>query len=148
MKRSGTAYVLLTLLCLAFFWPGIRTIPAIDRDEARFAEASRQMAATHDFADIRFQDETRYKKPIGIYWLQSAAVLALGENPDNPHMAVSPAVADRRDYSGIGDIRPGKCNSRMDNRSYRRFVAGGPLFCSTSRHGWQPPTPYCWPQPR
>jgi 4-amino-4-deoxy-L-arabinose transferase-like glycosyltransferase len=36
------------------------------------------MLETGNFVDIRFQDETRYKKPVGIYWLQAAAV-ALGE---------------------------------------------------------------------
>src|SRR6185437_14560395 len=29
---------------------------------------------TDDFIDIRFQDDVRYKKPVGIYWMQSAAV--------------------------------------------------------------------------
>ena len=32
------------------------------------------MVETGDFVDIRFQDDVRYKKPVGIYWLQSAAV--------------------------------------------------------------------------
>jgi 4-amino-4-deoxy-L-arabinose transferase-like glycosyltransferase len=45
-----------------------------DRDEARFVQATKQMLETHDFVDIRFQNEPRYKKPIGIYWLQSASV--------------------------------------------------------------------------
>src|SRR5213078_3237758 len=44
------------------------------RDEARFAQATKQMVETGDFVDIRFQDEVRYKKPVGIYWLQAAAV--------------------------------------------------------------------------
>src|SRR5712675_782481 len=59
---------------LVLFLPGFFTIPAIDRDEARFAQATKQMVETGDFVDIRFQDEVRYKKPVGIYWLQSAAV--------------------------------------------------------------------------
>ena len=32
------------------------------------------MVESKDFVDIRFQDEVRYKKPVGIYWLQAAAV--------------------------------------------------------------------------
>src|SRR3984885_13973936 len=32
------------------------------------------MVEASDFVDIRFQDDVRYKKPVGIYWLQSAAV--------------------------------------------------------------------------
>ena len=54
--------------------PGIAAIPPLDRDEARFAQATRQMLETGDFLHIRFQDEARNKKPAGIYWLQAAAV--------------------------------------------------------------------------
>jgi 4-amino-4-deoxy-L-arabinose transferase-like glycosyltransferase len=64
----------LVLCGLVIFLPGFFTIPAIDRDEARFAQATKQMVETGDFVDIRFQDEVRYKKPVGIYWLQSAVV--------------------------------------------------------------------------
>src|SRR3954464_7789915 len=68
------AMVFLTLVALVFFLPGFFTIPAIDRDEARFAQATKQMVESGDFVDIRFQDDVRYKKPVGIYWLQSAVV--------------------------------------------------------------------------
>ena len=56
------------------FLPGFFTIPPIDRDEARFAQATKQMVESGDFVDIRFQDDVRYKKPVGIYWLQAAVV--------------------------------------------------------------------------
>jgi 4-amino-4-deoxy-L-arabinose transferase-like glycosyltransferase len=56
------------------FLPGFFNIPPIDRDEARFAQATKQMVESGDFVDIRFQDEVRYKKPVGIYWMQAAAV--------------------------------------------------------------------------
>src|SRR3954464_2064768 len=68
------ATVFLTLVALLFFLPGFFTIPAIDRDEARFAQATKQMVESADFVDIRFQDDVRYKKPVGIYWLQSAVL--------------------------------------------------------------------------
>ena len=48
------------------FLPGIASLPVIDRDEARFAQASVQMAETGDLMDIKFQDQNRYKKPSGI----------------------------------------------------------------------------------
>jgi 4-amino-4-deoxy-L-arabinose transferase-like glycosyltransferase len=67
-------YALLTLLGLLLYAPGISTIPPLDRDEARFAQATRQMLETGDFLRIRFQGEARNKKPAGIYWLQAAAV--------------------------------------------------------------------------
>jgi 4-amino-4-deoxy-L-arabinose transferase-like glycosyltransferase len=66
----------LCLLCLILYAPGLAAIPPLDRDEARFAQATRQMLESGDFVRIRFQDEARNKKPIGIYWLQAAAVAA------------------------------------------------------------------------
>ena len=69
-------YALLGLLCLILCAPGLAAIPPLDRDEARFAQATRQMLETGDFVRIRFQEEARNKKPIGIYWLQAAAVTA------------------------------------------------------------------------
>jgi 4-amino-4-deoxy-L-arabinose transferase-like glycosyltransferase len=64
---------LLMLLGLALYLPGQATLPPMDRDEARYAQATRQMLESGDFIDIRFQDEARYKKPVGIYWLQSVS---------------------------------------------------------------------------
>src|SRR3954454_7076418 len=61
---------------LVLFLPGFFNIPPVDRDETRFAQATKQMVETGDYVDIRFQDDVRYKKPVGIYWLQSAAVQA------------------------------------------------------------------------
>src|SRR5882757_4833796 len=68
------AIAFLTLCGLLLFLPGFFNIPPIDRDEARFAQATKQMVESGDFVDIRFQDDVRYKKPVGVYWLQSAAV--------------------------------------------------------------------------
>src|SRR5262245_57142578 len=68
------AVAVLLLVALGGFLPGFFTIPPIDRDEARFAQATKQMLEGGDYVDIRFQDEVRYKKPVGIYWLQAAAV--------------------------------------------------------------------------
>ena len=70
------AISVLAILALASFLPGFFQIPPVDRDEALFAQATKQMIETGDYVDIRFQEETRYKKPIGIYWLQAAVVQA------------------------------------------------------------------------
>jgi 4-amino-4-deoxy-L-arabinose transferase-like glycosyltransferase len=72
------AALLLVIVCLCAFLPGFFTIPPVDRDEARFAQATKQMIESGDYVDIRFQDESRYKKPVGIYWLQ-AVVVKFGE---------------------------------------------------------------------
>src|SRR6516225_8012700 len=68
------ALAVLLVVSLLGFLPGFFSIPPIDRDEARFAQATKQMVESGDYIDIRFQDEVRYKKPVGIYWLQAAAV--------------------------------------------------------------------------
>src|SRR5689334_8598132 len=66
-------YALLALLGLLLWLPGVLSLPPLDRDESRFAQASRQMAESGDPVDIRLGQVPRYKKPIGIYWLQSAS---------------------------------------------------------------------------
>ena len=73
-RSHARAVALLVLFCLIAFLPGFFQIPPVDRDEARFAQASKQMIETGQYVDIKFQNEVRYKKPIGIYWLQVAAV--------------------------------------------------------------------------
>ena len=70
------AAALLIVFGLFAFLPGFFQIPPVDRDEARFAQATKQMVESGEYVDIRFQDEVRYKKPVGIYWLQAAAVKA------------------------------------------------------------------------
>ena len=70
-------YLALTLFCLILFLPGLASVPPLDRDESRFAQATAQMLESGNFVDIRFQDTPRHKKPAGVYWLQAAAVTAL-----------------------------------------------------------------------
>jgi 4-amino-4-deoxy-L-arabinose transferase-like glycosyltransferase len=72
------AILALALASFGLFLPGQMALQPMDRDEPRFAQASKQMLETGDFVDIRFQEEARHKKPVGIYWLQVASV-ALGE---------------------------------------------------------------------
>ncbi|HEX6216691.1 MAG TPA: phospholipid carrier-dependent glycosyltransferase, partial [Vicinamibacterales bacterium] len=69
--RAVGVLLIVSLLC---FLPGFFSIPPVDRDEARFAQATKQMVESGDYVDIRFQHEVRYKKPVGIYWLQAAIV--------------------------------------------------------------------------
>jgi 4-amino-4-deoxy-L-arabinose transferase-like glycosyltransferase len=80
-------YAVLALLGLLLWLPGILSLPPLDRDESRFAQASRQMVQSGDLVDIRFGQVPRYKKPVGIYWLQAAAT----------------GVADT--FPGVGDHR-------------------------------------------
>lgn len=77
-------YLFLFLLSLLMSASGLVGLPPIDRDEARFVQSTRQMVETGDYVDIRFQEATRYKKPVGIYWLQSAAVSLSGQGAAAP----------------------------------------------------------------
>ena len=68
------AAFVLVLAALALFLPGFFTLQPMDRDEPRFAQATKQMIETGDYVAIRFQEEARNKKPVGIYWMQAAVV--------------------------------------------------------------------------
>lgn len=74
----------LVVLCVVLYGSGITRLPPVDRDEARFAQASRQMLETRDFVRIRFQDVPRHKKPIGIHWLQAASAATFGPADHRP----------------------------------------------------------------
>ncbi|MBP7339368.1 glycosyltransferase family 39 protein [Niveispirillum sp.] len=75
-------WLFLALLAFAAFAQGFFTIPPFDRDESRYVQASHQMLETGDFIDIRFQEEARHKKPVGIYWMQAATVHLLTGGQD------------------------------------------------------------------
>ncbi|HVZ99274.1 MAG TPA: glycosyltransferase family 39 protein [Caulobacterales bacterium] len=76
LARGWRGYLLIALIALAGALPGVWRMPVMDRDEARFAQASRQMLETGDFIRIRVQDTPRNKKPIGIHWLQTVTAEA------------------------------------------------------------------------
>ena len=73
-RSHGRAVLVLVVVALLSILPGFFAIPPTDRDESRFAQATKQMIESGDYVDIRFQETTRYKKPVGIYWLQAAVV--------------------------------------------------------------------------
>ncbi|WP_338665179.1 phospholipid carrier-dependent glycosyltransferase [Pararoseomonas sp. SCSIO 73927] len=69
--------LLLSLLCLLMWAPGLFSLPPGDRDEARFAQASRQMVESGDYVRIRNGEVERNKKPVGIHWAQAGIVHAM-----------------------------------------------------------------------
>ncbi len=73
-SANARAAALLVLVSLLAFLPGFFQIPPVDRDEFYFAQATKQMIETGDYVNIRYQNDVRYRKPVGIYWLQAAAV--------------------------------------------------------------------------
>ncbi len=72
--HSAWAYAAVAVIVFLAALPGVIAMPTLDRDEARFSQASAQMIETGDFVVIRFHDELRNKKPAAIHWMQSAAV--------------------------------------------------------------------------
>jgi 4-amino-4-deoxy-L-arabinose transferase-like glycosyltransferase len=75
--RGWRGYVLIALIALTSALMGAARVPVTDIDEARFAQATRQMVESDDYVRIRFQDSDRNRKPVGIYWLQAASVNAM-----------------------------------------------------------------------
>lgn len=76
-RAAGAARLaLVAVFALATAFAGVFTMPPLDRDEARFAQASAQMLESGDYVTIRFQEDERNKKPAGIHWLQAASVAA------------------------------------------------------------------------
>ena len=72
------AVIVVVLAGLLCFLPGQSGIAPMDRDEARFAQASKQMLDSGDYVTPRFQQDLRAKKPVGIYWMQSATASVFG----------------------------------------------------------------------
>src|SRR5690348_15124821 len=66
------------IICALAWLPGFFTLPPLDRDESRFAQATKQMLETDDFVDIKLGGVPRYEKPVGIYWLQAVSTAVFG----------------------------------------------------------------------
>lgn len=79
LSSGWKAWLILFAITLTAAAPGVFNLPALDRDESRFAQASKQYIETGDYLTIRYQDEFRNKKPAGIHWLQSGATQVLGD---------------------------------------------------------------------
>ena len=63
LARGVRAYVIIGLLAALSALAGIFTLPPLDRDESRFAQATAQMLETGNFVEINFLDTERNKKP-------------------------------------------------------------------------------------
>ena len=81
LDKTTSAVRLLIVGAFAAFvaFAGLWALPPLDRDEARFAQATAQMLETGNFVAIWFQEKERNKKPAGIHWLQAASVAAFSD---------------------------------------------------------------------
>jgi 4-amino-4-deoxy-L-arabinose transferase-like glycosyltransferase len=79
----GSTARLAALIFLASFllhFLGNWTLPLCDRDEPRFAEASREMLQRGNWVVPWFNNHPRYDKPPLIYWFQATAYRLFGES--------------------------------------------------------------------
>ena len=81
-SRGWRAPAIAALIAFLAGLPGVFAMPPLDRDESRFAQATAQMLETGDFVVIKFQDQPRFKKPVGIHWLQAASVALTSDAAD------------------------------------------------------------------
>jgi 4-amino-4-deoxy-L-arabinose transferase-like glycosyltransferase len=76
----GITGLLLFLAVLALSLPQAALLPLLDRDEPRFAEASREMLQSGNYVVPAFNHEPRYAKPPLVYWCQALCFGIFGEN--------------------------------------------------------------------
>jgi 4-amino-4-deoxy-L-arabinose transferase-like glycosyltransferase len=80
LQPTTRNYACLFLGCLLFHLAGTWIVPLIDRDEPRFAEASREMLERGDYVVPYFNNSYRFDKPPFTYWAQAASYKIFGAN--------------------------------------------------------------------
>jgi 4-amino-4-deoxy-L-arabinose transferase-like glycosyltransferase len=80
LKSAISNSVFLFFACVLFHLTGTWSLPLIDRDEPRFAEASREMIQRADFVVPYFNNQLRLDKPPLTYWAQIASYRIFGES--------------------------------------------------------------------
>ncbi|MGZ5025055.1 MAG: ArnT family glycosyltransferase, partial [Chthoniobacterales bacterium] len=80
MQPAIRNFALLFVASLFFHLAGTWTLPLIDRDEPRFAEASREMLERSDYVVPYFNNRYRFDKPPLTYWFQTLSYRAFAEN--------------------------------------------------------------------
>jgi 4-amino-4-deoxy-L-arabinose transferase-like glycosyltransferase len=80
LKSAPAKYAILFFACVLFHILGTWSLPLIDRDEPRFAEASREMIERGNYIVPYFNNQLRLDKPPLTYWAQVASYHIFGEN--------------------------------------------------------------------
>lgn len=81
IRRLLASFWLLFLVSLTLHWAGNGAIALWDRDEPRFATATREMLAGGNWIVPTFNGDLRPDKPILIYWLMGLTYRLFGDNP-------------------------------------------------------------------
>lgn len=80
MANQIRTSIILFFASLAIFLVGNNTHALWDRDEPRYAVATREMLRTGDWVVPHFNGQIRYDKPILTYWLMASPMALFGEN--------------------------------------------------------------------
>ena len=80
INSTATKYAILFFSWVLFHILGTWSLPLIDRDEPRFAEASREMIERGNYIVPYFNNQVRLDKPPLTYWAQVASYHIFGEN--------------------------------------------------------------------
>lgn len=117
LHRRSTAAIeaavigIVVMACLA---SGAGLSPVLNGDEARFAQASREMLLNHDWVVPTFGGQPRYDKPILIYWATATSFKAFGTTPWAARLPSAVAAA--------------LCAALLAWSAHRRWGPGAGLF--------------------
>lgn len=77
-RANFIGFILVLLLGLAVWLPGLGRLPLFSRDEALYAEAGREMLARGDWITPRVNGELFFEKPPLLYWASAAGYKIFG----------------------------------------------------------------------
>jgi 4-amino-4-deoxy-L-arabinose transferase-like glycosyltransferase len=129
LKSAIRNYVLLFAACVLFHVLGTWSLPLIDRDEPRFAEASREMIQRADYVVPYFNNQLRLDKPPLAYWTQVASYRFFGENDFAARLpsAIAAALVASSIFawgSRVGGERVGWWGAIIFTLSLQTFIHG------------------------
>jgi 4-amino-4-deoxy-L-arabinose transferase-like glycosyltransferase len=127
MRPGIRNYALLFVGCVFFHIAGTWNLPLIDRDEPRFAEASREMIERGDYVVPYFNNHFRFDKPPLTYWAQIASYKIFGENDfaarfPSAIAAALTALSLLAWGSRVGQARVGWCSAVIFTLSLQTFL--------------------------
>ena len=117
LKSAIRNYAFLFFGSILFHLIGTWNLPLIDRDEPRFAEASREMIERRDYIVPYFNAHLRLDKNTITYWTQDASYKILGENDFSARFPSALAAALPR-----FDLRLGLANWRKQDGMWAAII--------------------------